>query len=170
MLKAFDTFQYLCFTFPNLLENYIQPYLSFIWIWSFLVCIYLLHMSKNLGKITKKLNFIIHKNVLLKEKFSKMFRGHSIFNTGLWRINSFSNKKQPGRGAFKYLKLSRWDEYFSLTASPSVRVCVSVWGIINYSFAEVYLALQYRAIYHRNKCWENITIATALSSFLLIHL
>ena len=47
-------------------------------------------------------------------------------------------------------------KYFSLSSSASARVWVWVWGIINYSCAEVYLALQYRAIYHRNKCWDHL--------------
>ena len=124
MLKAVDTLPISLLYFSHLLENYIPPYLSVIWIsLNLKFGLHLQNLSENVKN--QKLYFIIHKNVLRKkkEKSPKMFRGHSIFNTRLWRSNSFSNKKQPGGclQVFEIIPLGRG--FLSDCLSPRSCVC-----------------------------------------------
>ena len=163
MLKAFDTFQYLCFTFPNLLEiifNHIYPSFEFEVFWYASICCI---CQKIWGKLQKSLTSLFIKMFCWKKNFLKCFVAiqfsiqgfgesiHFLIRSSLVEVPSSIWNYPVGTSISLWLLLPQF-------------VCVWVWGIINYSFAEVYLALQYRAIYHRNKCWENITITTALPS------
>ena len=151
MLKAFDTFQYLCFTFPNLLENYIR-HLNFMF-----SSLHLQHLSENFWKIKDNHTSLFMKMFSPKKNLLKCFVAIQSLIQGFGNSIHFLISSRLVAGMLVLSSIWNYPvgrrKYFSLSSSASARVWV--WGIINYSCAEVYLALQYRAIYHRNKCWAH---------------